>query len=475
MRYSISKWPFKLVTHCCVGAAVFMAACVAHAQTTAPAAAGKPGRSSLPDDALKQAQEAERQLAAANPKKAIEILQQLDQTYPGNSALSLRLAEVHDANNDYGPSLFYYRRYIKLAGSRAREIPVARVSTLELMAGVDKQASDFARKLGEATVPVATPTPQIERSLEAQAKDGSRVPVTSAEQLEEIHRRGYVPASPSPRPTVTPAARAIVLPDTTRTPAANTAASASHPREPEPAPGSASESLPVSQPHSTPSSRKPVASPKVSIAPPASKPDEDNLFAEAFVKAGTDSGSVTVSAPNAQPESVESQLANEPIPEVRRGTAVAPPPPPPALDIQEKRSTPAAGRQQRPVSVAPEQAPIAYTQATPATNSPRAANFFNVSIVQSNNASVVIINDLPTAIVTLSLVPQDDSNVISAILAPGETKTLVVRPGTYDVTARASSNDYSPVTLMSTQFEHRFVTGRQYTRRFNQTSLQQLN
>lgn len=454
-----------------------MAGSVAHAQTTAPAApaaTGKPGRSSLPDDALKQAQEAERQLASANPKKAIEILQQLDQTYPGNSAVSLRLAEVHDANNDYGPSLFYYRRYIKLAGARAREIPVARVSTLELMAGVDKQAGDFAKKLGEATVPVATPTPQIERSLEAQAKDGSRVPVTSAEQLEEIHRRGYVPASPSPRPTVTPAARAIVLPDTTRTPTATTATSPTS-RESEPAPSAANESLAVSQPDSTPSPRRPVASPKVSIAPPASKPDEDNLFAEAFVKAGTDSGSVTISAPDAQPESVESQLANEPTPEVRRGTAVAPPPPPPALDIQEKRATSPPGRQQRPVSGTPQQAPIAYTQATPATNSPRAANFFNVSIVQSNNASVVIINDLPTAIVTLSLVPQDDSNVISAILAPGETKTLVVRPGTYDVTARASSNDYSPVTLMSTQFEHRFVTGRQYTRRFNQTSLQQLN
>jgi hypothetical protein len=420
-------------------------------------------RSSLPEEALKQAREAEHHLASNEPDKAIAILTELDKKYPGQSAISLRLAEIHDTNNQYGPALFYYRRYIHLAGSRAREMAAARVGTLELMAGVDAEAEKFANKIGEQTRPVATPTPIVERTLSAEAKDGSRIPLTSSEQLEKIHKQGYV--APAPKPIITPANTPIVIPDMR---AATPSASPANPQQP------AKESMPVSDastgdsilPDSAPPSRTAaLPTPNISIAPQHApqKPDADLLLAKAFVKSESPED-VKVSTET----SVKPTAISESTPQPR---STASQPPPLKLVSQSELTPPAPSKPARS-----EDTPtIAYTRATPTTNSPRAENFFNVTQNGGVQAQVVILNDLPTGIVTVSIIPPDDREVLSAILAPGETKTLYVRPGSYEVTANASTNDYSPITLMSTQFQYRFQGGRQYTRRVNQTNLQQLN
>jgi len=431
-----------------IAAAALAAPGVAFSQAAATGTAAV--RSSLPQEALLKAREAEQNLAANAPEKAIAILQELDRKYPENPAINLRLAEVHDTKNDYGPALFYYRKYVRIAGSKAREVPVARVGTLELMAGVDDAAEKFAAKLGEQTMPVATPTPRVERALLAEAKDGSRVPLTSAEQVEQIQKRGYVPPAASPTPTVAPSATPIVIPETLTKPPASANVTSGNAAA---APG------------------RPEGQVQISAAAPAATPkpvDEDSLLTQAFAKADS-------------PEAVAEKLQE------RTATPAAAAPmtiEPPISTPQARQAAPVAAELavSAPASVVPTTLPlppqnntVAYTQDEPVSNSSRGENFFSVTATQARDAEVVIINDLKNAIVTLSIVPPDDRPVASAILAPGETKTLRLLPGKYQVSANASSNDYSPITLMSTQFDYSFAGGRKYVRRVTQSSLQQIN
>lgn len=144
----------------------------------------------------------------------------------------------------------------------------------------------------------------------------------------------------------------------------------------------------------------------------------------------------------------------------------------------------AVGRRNHPVSgtpvsprltPAPDNRQMAFISPTPAYTSPRAAVFFNITPAQGQYALVSLINDIPSAVVTLTITPRDDGEVLSAILATSEQKRVYVRPGTYDVMADVSTMDYSPITLMNTHFEYTFTAGQQYTRRFNKNNIQQLN
>lgn len=430
-----------------MAAAALTAPAIGYAQ--APATGTAAVRSSLPQEALLKAREAEQNLAANAPEKAIAILQELDRKYPENPAINLRLAEIHDTKNDYGPALFYYRKYVRIAGSKAREVPVGRVGTLELMAGVDDAAEKFAARLGEQTVPVATPTPRVERALLAEAKDGSRVPLTSAEQVEQIQKRGYVPPAASPTPTVTPSATPIIIPESLTKPVS-------------PSPAAVSSAAPAP--------RRAEGQVQISAAAPTPKPvDEDSLLTQAFAKADS---------PEAVAEKLQERAATPAI--QAEQTVIAPPistpqPRQPAPLAAEMPVSAPAAVAPTSLPLAPQSAVVAYTQDEPVSNSSRGANFFSVTTTQGREAEVVIMNELKNAIVTLSIVPPDDRPVASAILAPGETKNLRLVPGKYQVSANASSNDYSPITLMSAQFDYSFAGGHKYVRRVTQSSLQQIN
>jgi len=424
---------------------------------SAPAKKMTAARSPLPDAALQKAREAEQHLAANQPDKAIAILKELDKQYPGQAAISLRLAEIHDTNNKYGAALFYYRRYIHLAGGRAREMAAARVSTLEVMAGVDAEAERVARELGESTRPVATPALKVERVIAAEAKDGSRVPLRSAEDVERIEKQGYVKPLPKSEqtPEITPAVTPILIPETLSRPSPVSNSTYANPTQS----GSAAS---IQQSQRTPP-RAPTLSPK---------PDEDVLLAQAFVKA-EDPDAVT--EPAASPT-----IILESAPE-RRQTPIPSATTPPPLKLDPIETVTPARTPRPPVTVRATIAPsgqtpaVAYTRPYSSSDSPRAAGFFNVSNVGGGYAQVSIVNDLKSGVVTVSLTPMDNGEVLSAILMPGESKTIYAQPARYNLSANASTTDYSPITLMNTQFEYKFDAGRQYTRRFTQSSLQQLN
>ena len=140
-----------------------------------------PGWGRLPEEALKRGKEAEKLVQAGKVSEAIASWEKIDKTYPGNPPVSLRLAELHDQTGEYGPALFYYRRYVAQSGEGAGEDARSRLLTLEQMANVPAEAAEYARKRGEDSQPVPVPGPVIEKSRVQVKPDGSIAPSPGAE------------------------------------------------------------------------------------------------------------------------------------------------------------------------------------------------------------------------------------------------------------------------------------------------------
>jgi hypothetical protein len=153
-------------------------------------AAGISGWGKLPEEALKRGREAEKLVQAGKLSEAITAWGRVDKAYPGNAPVSLRLAELHDQLGQYGPALFYYRRYVQLSKDGATEDARARLLTLEQMARVPDEAAEFAKKLGVESERVAVPATVVEESQVQVKPDGSIIPLkgtdpgTSAPQVK---------------------------------------------------------------------------------------------------------------------------------------------------------------------------------------------------------------------------------------------------------------------------------------------------
>lgn len=438
---------------------------VAYAQESAAGAtAGSaPKRhSSLPTAALEKAREAEKHLAANEPDKAITILRELDKQYPDQSAISLRLAQVYDTLDRSGYALFFYRRYVSKAGDNPRELAVERVSTLELMAGIDSQVDKVEKEFGEETRPVSTPTPMIKRMLATTAKDGSLVPIRNEDDFNRLTREGVPETSPETPVVATPRITPIVLPDA-HTPTPRTSPVSNHS-------GQDQLALDINEDEGAAGSRENNTSRKT---------DEDALLAAAFRTAdspdeiteepddaGAKNSGVAISeaaADTGTPAPVAAEIAAAPTPSV----SIAPPP---SLSAGSAPALPPPTQ----LGSADSGSAVAFTKQTPA-NSGRAADFFHVTDAPGQFALVSLVHDVPLSMLTFTVTPQDDGEVMSAIVAPKEQKRVYVRPGTYTITANVSSTDYSPITLMNTNFQYTFSAGKQYTRRFNKNTIQQLN
>lgn len=425
-----------------VGAIACTAVLSAQTPPRSPAGQTPQRKSSLPESALVKAREAEKLLAADKPDDAIAILREVDREHPGHPAISLRLAQINDTIDRSGYALFYYRRYVQLAGANARDIAVERVMTLELMPGIDDEARQLAAQLGESTRPIATPTPKVERMIATRAKDGTIVPIRSEEDLEKIQKQGIPATAPStPIPTPEPA---IVLPEELiRTPAPTAA-----PAQP---------ALVVSQAQ--------PSVPATNIAASAPQPDEDALLAQAFLQA-EEPGTIETPTPAPSPTPAPTETPTprpqiEPVQATLSPAAQSAPFPTPPVPALTPSTTPA-----------PQ---VIFTKPTPQFESARAASFFHIAAAPGSMGQVALLNEVPDSVITMSITPKDNSDVVSAILVSGETKTMFVKPGEYTVTATVNTTDYSPITLLNTTFTYTFEAGRQYSHRFTKTSIQQVN
>jgi hypothetical protein len=435
----------------------------------------KPATSPLPEEALKRAQQAEKQLAANNATEALSILTKLDHDFPGHASISLRLAQIYDAQDTFGPALFFYRRYSKLADN-PREEAQSRLAALEVTPGARESAETFARKMGESTGPVPTPAPISKVEIAAARPDGSLVPIRSRQEAELIAKTGALPDAP---PATTPAGPTpYVISDDVLEKADNikrsqsrgaqpggglvlsgagnhvsVQAGSSTPVPPSPAAANATAAAPTIPPKLAAPSTKSVYAAGV----PETGGDEDAQLARAFAKGSSASQPSTNQAfPAAQitltPAATRSAPSNTPVPSLGSGTAPA-----------AAQSTPLPGG-------------IAYMSPTPVSEvvSPRAREFFSVKKAAGPNATVKLYNDMADSVATIKLIPTEEGDALNAILAVNENRTLNVPPGKYDVVVDVSTTNYPPLSLLQTRFAFTFEAGTQYLRRMNAENMQQV-
>ncbi len=405
-------------------------------------AAAVPAR--LPDAALKKAQEAERQLKANQPREAIATLELLDREHPSEPAVNLRLAQMYDGLGEDGPALFYYRRYAKLVGDRARDEATARLTTLEAVAGARSGADAYGKKLGERSSAMGTPVPRIiERNLVKIDPEGKESPLKPSDVgLPESMDKKVV----RPTPEATP------LPDRTPSPILKF-----------PDPKRTQPGIPAGK---TP---EPVAA----FTPPPFSGDPERDTAKKLVSetvAGQAASDVVV-GPGREASGTPTRTVISDSGVAPAGRTIAPP----VIGRPGTRTVPPASpaddslsRAIQPGTVAPV-APAAATR----TRNQGAAKFFTVSPADSAEAVVKLTNGVPNSVLAFNAVPDSDGEPVNALLTTGESRTLRLPPGGYHVIVNMTNNNYPPATLLDSKFDFQFQSGRQYVRRITEDTLQQ--
>jgi hypothetical protein len=392
----------------------------------------------LPEEALARAEEAERALAQNSPEKAIQILVELDAQFPNEPAVSLRLAEIYDQQGQIGAALYYYRRYVQLAGPKARQSAKERVQTLEMTAGAREAADAIAARLGKKVKPVSTPTPRIEQSVEKVLPDGARVRVDSPEELMSDKVNPTKLTSPTPL-SQHPLARAEVRlrVDEESSDSETVVETTPHPiftpppfsvREPE---REEKQELPLGQESNKPATGHEKQVPSEPSA--QSSPPHNNQI--------TDTLTTSSKHPTLKMEFAPAEKTSSLVKVPRKGS-------------QPSRDT---GASAQPVS---QSSPVAPAM------SGEPDQFFLIHPHAGEKARVTLANNIADSIVVVSALPALPGEPLNAILAPNETRTYEVSPGAYVVHVKITNNRYPPTTLVDTTFNYTFEAGMSYTRNF---------
>lgn len=421
----------------------------------------------LPEEGLQRAQEAEKLVRSGDVDAAIRILVELDSRYPNEAAVQRRLAELYDGKGQLGAALYYYRRYLEVAGNKARPEIRERVQTLEMTAGAREAADEIARRLGKKARPQPTPETRTEQVIEKVLPDGRRVAVKSAEELMADSPKGATRATPTPTPRHPLAVREVTLPpetseaEPTKTYEANQELSA----EPTNAPPTATTASSPSPSLNASPTPKPVFTPPP-IRATLSPPDEALMLkgqhenpAESTPATTERSGRASSEPPSAR--TVPTQ------PEIRSGKSVG------------TESPPHAGARGTQVEVIrpEERGDSPQGRKTTERRQFRTANsdpYFTSEPGNGEKAKLTLSNEFADAVVTFVAVPAEGTEPINIILGIGESRSLEIEPGTYEVRISAMNNRYPPATVLRQQFNYTFEAGITYHRRFSPGDTQRL-
>lgn len=380
-----------------------------------------------PQEGLAMAQQAEKLVASNKTNEAISVLEAASKKFPTVNAFNLRIAQIYDNQNQYGPALFYYRKYVNSGGGKGLEDAIARSATLELMPQAKSGAEEFAKSKKETTKAIDPVVSISKSSINVERPDGTLVPLSGPEDLNAVITKGVnAITTPSPQiPTVTPSVTPITISpqliDNLK-------------KEPV---------LPANKPVST-----------------NQQNDEDVLLTEKLLGKKPNSENAAAAVEAIQPSqmselSIESKILEE---------------------TRVPSATPNSTRLKSQFPLLKEGSNRgSLIQTDTGINSQRSHNFFNTKKAGGNKAIVFVMNSLDAGIVTVSIIPQDEKPTEQAILMPGESKTIQLIPDTYNFQATVSSNDYPPITLMDTQFTYQFQQGMQYSRRFDRQTAEKLN
>jgi hypothetical protein len=421
-----------------------------------------PALARLPEEGLQRAQEAEKLVRSGDVDAAIRIFVELDSRYPNEAAVQRRLAELYDGKGQLGAALYYYRRYLELAGNKARPEIRERVQTLEMTAGAREAADEIARRLGKKARPQPTPETHTEQVIEKVLPDGRRVAVKSAEELMADSPKGATHATPTPTPRHPLAVREVTLP----------------PETPEAEPtktNEANQAIPQEPADATPSARATTASspspavnatptPKPVFTPPPIRatlsPADEALMLKAQNENPTESTPAATERSGVAPSKPTSPRAVPTQAETQSGKSV------------EAESLPHAGIRTTRVEVI---RPEVRGDSPQAEKNPERRRFRNVNSDpyftsepgSGEKAKLTLSNEFADAVVTFVAVPAEGTEPINVILGIGESRSIEIEPGTYEVRISAMNNRYPPATVLRQQFNYTFEAGTTYHRRFS--------
>ncbi|MCX7963193.1 MAG: hypothetical protein N2644_01735 [Candidatus Sumerlaea chitinivorans] len=419
-----------------------------------------PAIARLPEEGLQRAQEAEKLVRSGDVDAAIRILVELDSRYPNEAAVQRRLAELYDGKGQLGAALYYYRRYLELAGNRARAEIRERVQTLERTAGAREAADEIARRLGKKARPQPTPETRTEQVIEKVLPDGRRVAVKSAEELMADSPKGATHATPTPTPRHPLAVREVTLPpeppeaEPTKTNEANQALSP----EPINAPPTATTASSPSPSVTASPTPKPVFTPPPIRA--TLSPADEALMLKGQNENPTESTSAATERSGVIPSKPTSPRAVPTQAETQSGKSV------------EAESLPHTGIRGTQVEVI---RPEGRGDSPQAQKNPERLRFRNVNSDpyftsepgSGEKAKLTLSNEFADAVVTFVAVPAEGTEPINVILGIAESRSVEIEPGTYEVRISAMNNRYPPATVLRQQFNYTFEAGTTYHRRFS--------
>ncbi|MBX7246366.1 MAG: hypothetical protein K1X53_12790 [Candidatus Sumerlaeaceae bacterium] len=460
--------------------------------------------SRLPEEALREAQQAEKYLKANKPQEAILLFDKLDKKYPNEPAIKLRLAQIYDTLNSLGPALFYYRKYAEITGEKANEEAKMRLYVLELSVNVPKEAEEFAKKLGTTSGKAMVPTPEVQLEKVALNPDGTTsslsvtketpgpVPKDEMTVTEEEPARKVAGTNQIEKKTRFQAASTPALGEST---VSNRKEETRQPSAPP------AETRPMVTPVPTVRRLTPTPPPEVMDNMPSTKPEtsadspasassqftpppfaKDDDPAEAKVTISDESGAEPT-AKGPRPVISLDKLRVKPVtpePTPAPSATIA------AKDGDESDQAPASSKIQISVRPAPKEptapapsdpaefAQIAGKQSLPAAASPTSspqpkgtpANqpaVFKVQESGDGKVTIAISNGNPESILTFGALPEGKGRPLNAILNPREAKEFKdVEPGTYEILLNITSTDYPPRPLVDKKFNYEFVAGHRY-------------
>lgn len=458
-------------------------------------------------------------------RQALAAYERLEREIPNQPPLILRCAQLADQLDQSDLALFHYRRYLNLAGQRARQEARDRAATLELNQDAKQGAERLARDRKVNVQAVQTPTVVESGSIMAAlGDDSSKLVEIRSEQdftaLQDPARRQQLvaQATQTPKPVATNptddalvasfAARAGSQPNSTQiqTPTGQrpllnrvTVREGDVRRDPQPT----GESLTGIPDQAQDGSVQPALAPLEGDSNPqnaaAWSPDRNPTPAY-----GTAISSNQPQPTSYQPAPFQEGPARRPASSgVRRGPSGAMvsdgssqggrlPLPRTATSASGPRGSFVDSGNSGVEPIPPQ--PGELTNVPPADevqasrSTPSSANgpvmgapidprqrFFTSRASTDGKTRLRLSNNMPETILTFAALSEGSSAKADAILATGESRVIEISPAAFEIRMTIMSMGYPPSTLTDRRFRMRLNAGTEYSVRITPETLQRLN
>jgi hypothetical protein len=479
----------------CVAAGILLVPTAASAQSGTRPSGSPAARASQQNQAdwIAKARQAELLLMQDNGiMQALAAYEKLEQEVPNQPPLALRMAQLADQMDNSGLALFHYRRYLTMAGARARQEARDRAATLELNPAAREVADRLARERKVQVKAAATPVRTESSAVMAALGEGEEGLVelkgkADFERLSDPAQRAALLAqnAAKPRATASTAVDDILV----RTFAARTSQQQSATQITDPR-ATRQQQAPHAQTLQQPIEDAATLNQYNGLAPLPGSQGGSMIHQQDYQMGAVPDASVNPQIPiGYEPRSFEDgQVRQSAQPSVRRGrqgTIISDAGE--AVGVVQQNSV-ALEPRQRTANSAGE-----FTNVPPQTVSPRENSasdargpslaapmdprqrFFTSRASTDGKTRLRLANNMPDTIMTIAAVSESSSEKADAILATGESRVVEISPAAFEIRLTIMSIGYPSSTLLDRRFRMRFNAGTEYSVRLTPDLLTRIN